>query len=137
VRDEAGKRTELAVPMRRPEPHRIFSKPDADAIELAMMETMTSGTGQRVQLEGWSSAGKTGTTEKLINGKYAKDRHIGSFVGWAPAGDRLPAEYLCLVVVDDPQREGHYGSQTAAPVVQRVLQFALDRSGLPRAGDAP
>lgn len=124
---EDGNRSELDVPLLRPEPRRLFAKADADAIEHAMIETMRTGTGKRSQLEGWVTAGKTGTTEKLVGGQYADDRHIGSFVGWGPAGELRPAEYLCLVTIDDPRRDGHYGSQTAAPVVQRVLQFALDR----------
>lgn len=119
--------TELDAPVLRGEPRRVFARADADAIEHAMIETMRTGTGRRVALDGWPSAGKTGTTEKLIDGRYADDRHIGSFVAWAPAGPDVRPQYLCLVVVDDPRRNGYYGSQTAAPVVQQVLQAALDR----------
>lgn len=115
----------------RPQPRRILSARDARAIEAAMRLTMTDGTGKRLQLSRWTSAGKTGTTEKLINGRYADDRHIGSFVCWAPADpDRLP-ELVALVVVDDPRENGHYGGQTGGPVVQRVLEFGLNHLGVP------
>ncbi|MDA3960372.1 MAG: penicillin-binding protein 2 [Planctomycetota bacterium] len=141
MREGDGAETDLNVPLLRPDPRRVFSKANADAIERAMMETMTTGTGKRSQLEGWTSAGKTGTTEKLVNGKYSKESHIGSFVAWAPAGHDVRPKYLCLVVVDDPRANGHYGSQTGAPVVKRVLQFALDnepgaRPDLDQAPDA-
>ena len=56
---------------------------------------------------------------------YSKDHHIGSFVCFAPASDQAKTEFVCLAVIDEPQKEGHYGSQTAGPVVQDVLNFAL------------
>ena len=121
-----GREIDLPLPDAKPQ-RRVFKAQDADAIEAAMSLTMTAGTGTRSQLKGWSSAGKTGTTEKLVDGKYADDRHIGSFVCWTPAEPNQAAEFVALVVIDDPKKNGHYGSQTAAPVVQRVLQFAMDR----------
>jgi len=132
--DENGHERELSLPP-APEPRRLFDPADADAIEYAMRQTMEVGTGRRSQLDGWSSAGKTGTTEKLVETqvggrtvrRYSDEHHIGSFVSWAPAERSQPAELLCLVVIDDPQQNGHYGSQTAAPVVQRVLQFGMER----------
>ena len=112
----------------RPEARRILPPRDARAIEAAMRLTMTEGTGVNLQLDRWTSAGKTGTTEKLINGRYADDRHIGSFVCWAPADpERLP-ELVALVVIDDPQENGHYGSQTGGPVVQACSQYGLGLS---------
>ena len=69
-----------------------------------MRLVMTEGTGRRVQLDGYTSAGKTGTTEKLINGRYSKDHHIGSFVGFAPADEWRKPELLAYVVVDNPVR---------------------------------
>jgi len=114
-----------------PEARRMFSPDDASQIQSAMAHTMTEGTGQKVALKGYSSAGKTGTTEKLVNNRYSKSNHIGSFVCWAPAHPAAPPEFLVLVVIDDPSKGGHYGSETAAPVVQRVLQFALERQRVP------
>ncbi len=113
-----------------PEPRRMFTPIDAAHIQEAMTHTMTMGTGRQLALTGYTSAGKTGTTEKLIDGRYSKDRHIGSFVGWAPANPERQSEYLALVVVDDPTKAGKYGGETAGPVVQKVLQYALERSGV-------
>ncbi|MFW5844812.1 MAG: peptidoglycan D,D-transpeptidase FtsI family protein [Planctomycetota bacterium] len=121
----SGRIRDLDVPPMQ-QPRRIFASRDALAIQDAMRLVMEEGTGRRAQLDGYSSAGKTGTTEKLIDGRYADDRHIGSFVAWAPASRSHRAELLVLCVIDDPQRNGHYGSQTAAPVVQELLQYGLD-----------
>jgi hypothetical protein len=53
-------------------------------------------------------------------------------VCWAPAERGTKPELLCLVVVDDPSRNGHYGSETAAPVVQHVLQQSLEYLRVPK-----
>lgn len=132
--DADGREREGTLPG-LPEPRRMFTPLDAQRIQEAMTHTMTEGTGKRVALNGYTSAGKTGTTEKLIDGRYSKERHIGSFVCWAPANPDRPSEFLALVVVDDPSKGGHYGSETAAPVVQKVLQYALEHSGVTM--DAP
>ena len=126
----SGERKHLGID-RGVDPRRVFSPLDALKIQEAMNLTMTAGTGKRLQLNGYTSAGKTGTTEKLINGRYAKDRHIGSFVCWAPASVERPAEFLALAVVDDPTENGHYGSQTGGPIVQDILQFALEYYRVP------
>ena len=91
-----------------------------------MTHTMTEGTAKKSGLVGYSSAGKTGTAVKVINGRYDDDHHVGSFVCWAPASAQRAPELLALVVVDDPRENGHYGGETAAPVVQKVLQFGLE-----------
>jgi cell division protein FtsI/penicillin-binding protein 2 len=115
-----------------PEARRMFTPTDAARIQSAMTHTMTEGTGTKASLNGYTSAGKTGTTEKLVNGHYSSDSHIGSFVCWAPATEGVRPELLALVVIDDPRQNGHYGSETAAPVVQRVLQFGLEHLGIPK-----
>jgi len=70
--------------------------------------------------------------EKLVNGHYSDQHHIGSFVCWAPAEPGVQPELLCLVAIDDPRENGHYGSETAAPVVQKVLQASLEYLGVPK-----
>jgi len=125
-------------------PRRMFAPDQAAAIQEAMTHTMTEGTGKGCQLDGFVAAGKTGTAEKLVDGHYSEQHHVGSFVCWAPANAGTPPErkLLCLVVIDDPSRNGNFGADTAAPVVQRVLQQALDlydadlkRPDLPKDGD--
>lgn len=109
------------------ERRRVFAPAVAAGITAAMAKTMTEGTGRRLQLDGYTSAGKTGTTEKAVAGRYdAGGPHIGSFVGFAPVSPGRQAELLALAVIDEPRKGGHYGSQTAGPVVQHILQFGLE-----------
>ena len=123
--DANGAEVELALPV-LPPPRRIYRDHDALQIQEAMTHTMTEGTAKKSSLVGYSAAGKTGTAVKVINGRYDDDHHVGSFVCWAPASAQRAPELLALVVVDDPRENGYYGGETAAPVVQKVLQFGLE-----------
>lgn len=133
--DQDGKVEELPLPA-LPATVRMFEPEDAAAIQQAMTMTMTEGTGKRVGLDGYTSAGKTGTAEKVIDGRYASDHNVGSFVCWAPAEPGMRPELLCLVVVDDPSRNGRFGADTAAPVVQKVLQESLEHLRVPKRPEA-
>jgi cell division protein FtsI (penicillin-binding protein 3) len=132
--DEAGNEIELPTPA-LPQPHRIFAAEEAAEIQEAMTHTMTEGTGKDVQLDGYTAAGKSGTAEKIVDGKYSDQHHVGSFVCWAPASRGAKPDLLCLVVIDDSSRNGHYGAETAGPVVERILQQGLEQRGVPK--DAP
>jgi len=125
---------ELPLPTGSVAQDRVFQDGDAAQIEQAMTHTMTEGTGKKADLDGYIAAGKTGTTMKLVNGRYSDQEHVGSFVCWAPAQPGAPVsdKIICLIAVDDATKNGHYGSEVAAPYVQRVLQFALERARVPK-----
>jgi cell division protein FtsI (penicillin-binding protein 3) len=134
-RDPGSDRSRVVTPPTRLGARRLLTEADALRVQEAMIEVMRHGTGSEHRLVGWTCAGKTGTTEKLIEvgGRrdYSDRNHIGSFVGWAPANPARPAELLALVIIDDPRRNGHYGSQTAGPVVKRILEESLRYLGVP------
>lgn len=123
---EDGRERELPLPP-LPETRRVLATEDALQIQQAMTATMIEGTAKKSSLVGYSSAGKTGTAVKVVNGRYDDNHHVGSFVCWTPANPLRDPEFLALVVVDDPAQNGHYGGETAAPIAQKVLQFALER----------
>jgi cell division protein FtsI/penicillin-binding protein 2 len=73
------------------------------------------GTAPEAAIPGFDAAGKTGTTEKLIDGKYSTTHHVSSFVGFFPANQ--PAVVIS-VIVDDGHPPGGgtaYGRIVAAP----------------------
>jgi cell division protein FtsI/penicillin-binding protein 2 len=115
-----------------PDSRRVFSPDVAAALQHAMTTTLTEGTGKSAALDGYTAAGKTGTAEKVINGRYSGSHNIGSFVCWAPAEPQQRAELLCLVVIDDPSVGKGFGSLVAAPVVQKVLQQSLEYLRIPK-----
>ncbi|OUU26594.1 MAG: peptidoglycan glycosyltransferase [Verrucomicrobia bacterium TMED44] len=88
------------------------------------------GTARRAVIEGFSVAGKTGTTQKIIEGKYSNRHHVASFVGYFPAND---PRVVITVVVDEPKmKKGFlgYGGVVAAPSFQRVGEGIISYWGL-------
>jgi cell division protein FtsI (penicillin-binding protein 3) len=90
------------------------------------------GTGRRARLEGWRVAGKTGTARKVdpVSGGYASDRHLSSFVGFAPAD---APRIVVGVFLDEPQGDVH-GGEVAAPAFREIVEYAMKMMGVPPTG---
>lgn len=101
---------------------------------LAMLERVTQdgGTAPMARVAGFRVAGKTGTAHKLVDGRYAPDRYVSSFVGLAPASD---PRLVVAVMVDEPGGREYYGGLVAAPVFSRIMAGSLRFMALPP--DAP
>ncbi len=99
-----------------------------------MMETVTQegGTGMLASVPGYRVAGKTGTAHKLVDGRYAPDHYISSFVGLAPASD---PRLIIAVMIDEPSGDAHYGGVVAGPVFAQVMAASLRQLGV--SPDAP
>ena len=89
---------------------------------LKLMEGVVSeGTGSNAYVPGYRVAGKTGTAQKIVDGRYAPGKYIGSFVAIAPADD---PKIAVLVIVDEP--EGiYYGGSVAAPIAGELIEETL------------
>lgn len=111
----------------------VFSPETAQAVR-KMLETVTQpgGTAPRAQVVGYRVAGKTGTAHKLVNGEYAPNLYVASFVGMAPASN---PRLVIAVMIDQPGDGDYYGGTVAAPVFSRVMAGALRMLGVPP--DAP
>jgi cell division protein FtsI (penicillin-binding protein 3) len=93
----------------------------------------TGGTATAARLDGYTVAGKTGTAQKLVNGRYSRSEYNTSFVGFVPS--RKPA-FTVIVVIDAP-RVHKYGGLAAAPVFRRIADAALRHHGVPQTINAP
>ncbi|OJW71134.1 MAG: hypothetical protein BGO68_04790 [Candidatus Amoebophilus sp. 36-38] len=84
----------------------------------AMLEGVVErGTARKFRHGFYQVAGKSGTSNKIKNGKYSDDT-FASFAGYFPADN---PRYSCIVVIDDPQgAKYHFGGQVAAPVVKEI-----------------
>jgi len=76
------------------------------------------GTAAKAALEHYTVAGKTGTAQKAINGVYPPGKFTTSFVGFFPADN----PEVCITVVLDEPKNGHYGGQIAAPVFKAIAE---------------
>ena len=112
---------------------RVFSPAVAREVR-TMMEAVTQegGTGLRTRVPGYRVAGKTGTAHKVVDGRYAPDRYLSSFVGMAPASN---PRLIIGVIVDEPSGGVYYGGSVAGPVFAQVMAASLRQLGLPP--DAP
>ena len=108
---------------------RVISPLTAAQMKMMLQQVVLRGTGRKAQLDGYSSAGKTGTAQKVdpATGAYSRTKYVGSFAGFAPINN--PA--LTVVVILDSAVGLHQGGQVAAPVFQRVMQQALEYLNVP------
>ncbi|MBZ5533320.1 MAG: PASTA domain-containing protein [Acidobacteriia bacterium] len=107
---------------------RVISTLTAAQMKSMMEGVVLRGTGKRAILDGYSSAGKTGTAQKIDeNGRYSHQKHVLSFVGFAPINN--PAVTV-LVVLDTPTGPQD-GGMVAGPVFSRVAQQVLGYMNVP------
>ena len=104
---------------RPPEPVRVVSEATADEVSSMLAGVVgPGGTARRAAINGFQVAGKTGTTQKIINGRYSNRHHVASFSGFFPAAD---PHVVVTVVVNEPRMSGTgYGGVVAAPAFQRI-----------------
>ena len=76
------------------------------------------GTGENAKLDFITVGGKTGTSQKLVNGSYSKSSYNSSFIGFFPADH---PKIICLILVNSPEK-GKYGGQVAAPIFRNVAE---------------
>jgi cell division protein FtsI/penicillin-binding protein 2 len=101
---------------------RVISEDTAARMTKMLTGVVEEGTGKLAQIEGFTSAGKTGTAQKLEpNGTYSHNKFFASFVGFAPAEDPL----VTIVVSIDEPHPYYFGGVVAAPVFRNVAADAI------------
>jgi cell division protein FtsI (penicillin-binding protein 3) len=108
---------------------RVISSYTAAVMRRLTEEVVLEGTARRAILDGYTSAGKTGTAQKIDphTHAYSKTDYVASFVGFAPVNN--PA--LTIAVILDSPRGLHQGGQVSAPVFKRVAEQVLAYYGVP------
>ncbi len=101
---------------------RVISDRTSEQIRNMMIGVVENGTAQLAQLKDVLVGGKTGTSQKLINGRYSNKYYNSSFIGFLPADN---PKLLCFILVDSPE-VGRYGGQVAAPIFKNVMQRIID-----------
>ncbi|CEN79789.1 stage V sporulation protein D [Paraclostridium sordellii] len=88
---------------------------------------VSEGSGKAAYIPGYRIGGKTGTAQKVIDGKYAQGKYICSFVGIAPCDD---PQIVVLAIVDEPTGVSAFGSTTAGPIVKEIMNDSLKYLGV-------
>ncbi len=92
-------------------------------------DVVRGGTGAAAAIPGYRVAGKTSTTQKVVDGAYSEEDYIAFFAGYAPS--RAP-RVVTLVIVDDPDGDRYHGGEVAAPIFAEATAKALQVLGVPR-----
>ena len=102
---------------------RVISSKTAAEMKQMMQGVVLTGTGRKAILEGYSSAGKTGTAQKIdpATHAYSHTKYIASFAGFAPIND---PSIVVAVIIRFPVGP-HHGADVSAPVFQRISQQVL------------
>ncbi|MFP3035915.1 MAG: penicillin-binding transpeptidase domain-containing protein [Wolbachia sp.] len=79
---------------------------------------VTDGTRRRANIKAYAIGDKTGSAEKVVNGKYDKNANIASFIGVLTT---LDPRYIVLIVIDEPQGRYHTEGIIAAPVSKNII----------------
>jgi len=103
---------------------KICSDETLEKLHELLRGVVEHGTARNIRKCEVPLAGKTGTAEKVRDGRYTED-HYTSFAGFFPADN---PKYTCIVVIDNPKDdEDRYGSQVCGPVFQRVAEITNRR----------
>ena len=81
------------------------------------------GTGKNANIEGWDVAGKTGTAQKWIKGKYSNKHFVSNFVGFFPFES---PQLLGFIMLDEPRQPYHWGNEGAAVAFSSVMKRIIN-----------
>ncbi|WP_146948589.1 penicillin-binding protein [Cyclobacterium qasimii] len=94
----------------------IASKKTIKLLQELLQGVVDRGTARNIATDTYSIAGKTGTAQKLINGRYTQ-KYYTSFAGYFPADQ---PKYSAIVVIDSPKGYNAYGGDISAPVFKEI-----------------
>ena len=97
---------------------KILSEEKTAQLRNYLEKVISEGGGKKAFIEGYTIGGKTGTAQKVIDGKYGPQKYISSFAGMAPAEK---PQITLFVSIDEPDPSNYYAGQIAAPVAQQVF----------------
>ena len=120
------------------------SREQADAIATQVIREKTSedmrylfrlnvedGSGRRAEVPGYWVGGKTGTAEKVVNGKYSSDKRFNAFIAAFPIDE---PKYVVLTIIDEPEPEepgmGATAGSNAAVMVGNIIRRSVPLLGL-------
>jgi cell division protein FtsI (penicillin-binding protein 3) len=111
--------------------HRVISELTSAKMRMMMQGIVTEGTGKEAALNGYSSAGKTGTAQKIdvATHTYSHTKLVASFAGFAPVSS--PAIAVTVVIDTPTVGASKYGGAVSAPVFAQVAQQVLEYLGVP------
>ncbi|MFZ0453528.1 MAG: penicillin-binding protein [Ignavibacteriaceae bacterium] len=97
---------------------RVISEETSKKMREILYNVVEKGTGVNAKIDNLKVGGKTGTAQRLENGKYSKSDYNSSFIGFFPSDN---PKVICLILVNAP-KVGRYGGSVAAPIFKNVAE---------------
>jgi len=114
-------------PVPVPAGHRILSQTTAAEVRTMLRGVLADGgTASGAAIAGYDMAGKTGTANMVVDGKYSNTEFVASFIGMVPVND---PKLVVAVIVTDP-KGSIYGGSVAAPAFQKIVGWAVPYLGI-------
>ena len=101
---------------------KVISDETSQKVRYALESVVTNGTGRPAFIDGYRVGGKTGTAQKVKDGRYMIGNYIVSFIGFLPADD---PQVIVYVAVDNAKGVTQYGGTIAAPIAKNILKDAI------------
>lgn len=102
---------------------RVVDAKTSAAMRYLFRLNVEKGSGRQADVPGYFVGGKTGTAEKVVNGRYVSNKRFNAFLAGFPAND---PSYVVLVILDEPKSEGPGHGVTAgwnaAPTVANIIR---------------
>lgn len=103
--------------------HQVISEETSAKVREALEHVVAEGSGRNAYRDQLRIGGKTGTAQKVQNGRYMDGEYIVSFIGFAPADD---PELIVYVAIDNPKHSTQFGGVIAAPIVGQIIEDSLE-----------
>ncbi|HHX17028.1 MAG TPA: PASTA domain-containing protein, partial [Mollicutes bacterium] len=110
----------------------VIDEETSKKVRYALESVVSNGTGRNAYIEGYRVGGKTGTAQKVSNGRYMVGNYIVSFIGFLPADN---PEVVVYVAIDYPKGVTQYGGTVAAPIAKAIMLDAIDALNIQRRED--
>ncbi len=101
----------------------VISSETSKLVRHALESVVANGSGKNAYIENYRVGGKTGTAQKVKDGKYLSGNYILSFIGFMPADSPEIAVY---VAIDNPKGVTQFGGVVSAPIAKSVLNSAIE-----------
>ena len=101
---------------------KVISEETSSKVRYALESVVSNGTGRPAYIDGYRVGGKTGTAEKVKEGKYLVGNYIVSFIGFFPADK---PEVIVYIALDNAKGVTQYGGTIAAPIAKNIMLDAI------------
>lgn len=97
---------------------KTISENTSNILKMALESVVANGGGKMTYIDGYRVGGKTGTAQKVENGRYLENNYIMSFMAVLPSND---PEVVLYLAIDNPKNTALLSSYTTTPFVRKIL----------------